>query len=124
MSEKCNEGFYKEAENSESSLTFKNIELHENNKNKINYYQFYQSLAANLKSRMLTFTSSHVSSSSNTSNNYDEFIQMLEVLNPQKWPLEVDIFYGEREIKQLSNIFKINERESIRGSVSTLIKSL
>lgn len=115
MSEKCNDGFYKEAENSECSLTFKNIELHENNKNKINYKQFYRSLADNLKSRMLNFTSSHVSSSSDTSNKYAEFIQLLEVLNPQKWPLEVDILYGERAIKQLSNIFKINERESVRG---------
>lgn len=64
-----------------------------------------------MKSRILSFTSSHVSSS-NTSNNYDEFIQLLKVLNPKKWPLEVDILYEEKEIKQLSNIFKINERES------------
>jgi hypothetical protein len=41
MSEKCNDVFYKEAENFECSLAFKNIELHENNKNKINYTQFY-----------------------------------------------------------------------------------
>lgn len=38
----------------------------------------------------------------------------MEALNPQKWPLEVDILYGERDIKQLSNVFKINERESVR----------
>lgn len=39
MSEKCNDGFYKVAENSECSLTFKNIELNKNNKNKINFIE-------------------------------------------------------------------------------------
>lgn len=73
MSKKYNDCFDKETENSECSLTFKNIEFHKNNKNKINYNQFYRSLAANMKSRISSFTSSHVSSS-NTSNNYDEFI--------------------------------------------------
>jgi len=61
---------------------------------------------------MLNFTSSHVCSSFDTSNKFAKFIQLLEVLNPQKWPLEVDILYGERAIKQLSNIFKVNERVS------------
>lgn len=67
MSEKCCDGFfYKEAEEPECSLTFKNVQLHKKlNKNKINFNQFYQSLAANLKSRMLCSTSSH-SSSTNT----------------------------------------------------------
>lgn len=64
-----------------------------------------------MKSRMLSFTSSHVSLYS-TSNNYARFIQLLEVLIPQKWPLEVDTLYEEIEIKQLLNIFKLNERES------------
>lgn len=115
MSENCCDGYYKKAEEYNYSLTFKNVQLHSKNKNKINPSQFYKSLAANLKSRMFCFTSSHVSSSSNTSNKYDEFVQLLEVLYPYKRPLEINIMYGEKEIKKLSNIFKVNERESIRG---------
>lgn len=115
MSENCYHGYYKKAEEYNCSLTFKNVQLHSKNKNKINPNQFYKSLAANLKLRMFCFTSSHVSSSSNTSNKYDEFLQLLEVLYPHKWPLEINIMYNEKEIKKLSHILKVNERESIRG---------
>jgi len=62
---------------------FKGVALHSGSKNdvRINRQQFFRSLAENLKNRMLTVQSSHVSTSSNTdADRYRTLISQLKVL--------------------------------------------
>jgi hypothetical protein len=62
---------------------------------KINSRQFFRSLSNNLKNRLLTTQSSHVSNTSSKlfKEEYDQLLSDLNVLTPNNWPDNFNILY-------------------------------
>ncbi|KAE9531908.1 hypothetical protein AGLY_010110 [Aphis glycines] len=82
---------------------FKNVMLHNGKVIQINTAQFYRSLANNLKTRMMTSSSSNV-----------------KTLNPKSWPRSNDdeiesIRYGDSNIQNLCQQFRLNEYDIIES---------
>lgn len=42
-------------------------------------------------------------------------MQDMQILNKKTWPSEVNICFGENEIKRLSRRFLLNQEKSIKG---------
>ena len=97
---------------------FKGVALHSgsNSDVRINRQQFFRSLQ-NLKNRMLTVHSSHVSTSSNTADRYRTLISQLKVLCPDNWPDEpaASPLYGDDDVTALAQRFNVDVRQSIRA---------
>jgi hypothetical protein len=86
----------------------------------INRGQFFRSLAENMKNRLLTFQSSHASTSDNSDAvHYHTFVDQLKVLYPDNWPDELtastSALYGQDEITALAERFGVNARQSVRA---------
>lgn len=102
---------------------FKGVPLHEANIKTINVGQFYRSLANNLRDRMLTTRSSHVKKNekahAENENPYNKYLEYLKTLDPKTWPRnderEVNITYGEENIRSLCKLFTLDEKKIIRG---------
>lgn len=96
----------------EREKTFHNVPLHANGKIvKINPAQFFRSMADNLSSRMAT--SSH--SQLGTQEECSRIMTDMRVLQPDTWPVGMDIQHGDAEIGRLCEVFRVNKRESIQG---------
>lgn len=107
-----------------NKMSYKNVILHSGNVPKINSAQFYKSLANNLKSRMMTSSSSNVSrNEKNRQENEKTFKNLLdniEKLNPKNWPLSNDgqienIQFGDCNIRNLCQQFQIDEKSTIQS---------
>jgi hypothetical protein len=106
---------------------FKGVPLHDGKVKIINTAQFLRSLANNLRNRMMTSSSSHVSSNAGNDNSikqYNLLLKNLEVLNPKNWPKsdddEVDITYGDKEVRQLCDQFILEEQ--VQGIIKMFFK--
>lgn len=75
----------------QDTMTFKKIQLSNNSKlNSIKLNQFVTSLVNNIKSKLLS------------NNNQDKIIiQNLMIIDSTNWPENIDIRFGENEVKQL-----------------------
>lgn len=110
-----------------SENTYKGIQLHEGRVVPINTAQLYTSLANNMRNRMITTSSSHGSrydakrqtSQSENENTYTNLLASISVLEPKNWPKsndgEVEIQYGDKEIRHLCTQFHLNDVQIIRG---------
>ncbi|XP_040069819.1 E3 SUMO-protein ligase KIAA1586-like [Ixodes scapularis] len=98
---------------------FKDIKLHPGRKcdRAINSTQFYQSLADNMRTRLLTTQSSRSSSSSVDQHVtvYRELIEDIRLLDPLTWPGELDVLYGEDKITRLAQRLGVNEKKAQHG---------
>ena len=101
---------------------FKGVALHNGSKCDvlINRGQFFRSLAENLKNRLLTFQSSHVSTTCDSSDavRYQTLIDQLKVLCADNWPDVLGAsspLYGEEEVTSLAERFRVNVRQSVRA---------
>ncbi|XP_025199906.1 uncharacterized protein LOC112597896 [Melanaphis sacchari] len=47
--------------------------------------------------------------------NFKNLIEDLEVLSPENWPDNMDIQYGDENIRRLSQVFQIDQVLSVRG---------
>lgn len=100
---------------------FKGVPLHNGRKCDvmIRRGQFFASLAANLRNRLLSFQSTNVSSTNyDRSSEFDDLIGKLKVLDPVSWPdvpNEQNILYGEEEVAALAERFRVDQRQSIRA---------
>jgi hypothetical protein len=106
-----------EVQNALNVKEFKGVPLHDGKVKIINTAQFFRSLANNLRNRMMTSSSSHVSSNAGNDNSikqYNFLLRNLEVLNPKNWPKsdddEVDITYGDKEVRQLCDQFILEKQ--------------
>lgn len=69
------------------------------------------SVANNLKKRLLTTISSRESTSTALdfkTVEYEELFNQIKVLECDQWPSDLPVRYGEEEIEQLCNMFKLN----------------
>ena len=116
----------------EQGNSFAGIPLHDGHKSdvSIRQEQFFCSLVNNLKNRMLTLQSSHVSVAKNANasaaSQYDDMVTWSKVLSPENWPefptncggnddnLVASLF-GETEIQLLSERLNIDGRQSLRA---------
>nr|XP_022910781.1 E3 SUMO-protein ligase KIAA1586-like [Onthophagus taurus] len=110
-----------------SENTYKGIQLHEGRVVPINTAQLYTSLANNMRNRMITTSSSHGSrydakrqtSQIENENTYTNLLASISVLEPKNWPKsndgEVEIQYGDKEIRHLCTQFYLNDVQIIRG---------
>ncbi|KAL1481341.1 hypothetical protein MTO96_034543 [Rhipicephalus appendiculatus] len=101
-------------------MTFKGVILHRGRKcNRIiNPTQFYQSLADNTRARVLTTQSSRVSSSGTVQQNvasYKQLIDDIKVLNPSSWPDDLNVLYGEDEVRRLAKRLRVHENNAVQG---------
>jgi len=110
-----------EVDNALQLSTFKGVALHNGSKCDvlINRGQFFRSLAENMKNRLLTFQSSHASTSDNSDAvHYHTFVDQLKVLYPDNWPDELtastSALYGQDEITALAERFGVNARQSVQ----------
>ena len=102
---------------------YKGVPLHDGNVIAINPAQLFRSLANNLRRRMITTSSFHVSRDENHQlenvNTYNHLLENLKVRNPKNWQMatddEVDIQYGDNHIRQLCQQFHLDEQSIIRG---------
>ena len=110
-----------EADNAVQRSLFKGVPLHNGSKCDvlINRAQFLRSLAENMKNRLLTTQSSHVSTSDNTGAvQYQTIITQLKVLCPDNWPDELSVcspLYGDDDIRSLAERFRVDVRRSVRA---------
>lgn len=83
---------------------------------KIEHGQFFMSLANNMRSRLFTTQSTHVSKNKNDfKNEFDELLKDLDVLNSTNWPDNVGIQYGDDCVRRLVSRFNLDEKTTIRG---------
>ncbi|KAL4108076.1 hypothetical protein QTP88_018331 [Uroleucon formosanum] len=98
---------------------FKGIILeHKHSVVKIEIGQFFRSLSDNLKQRLFTTQSSHVSILDKTDPYKDLFNNLLidlPMLYPDNWPDNCGVQFGDINISRLSKIFQIDQRASVRG---------
>jgi hAT family C-terminal dimerisation region len=103
-----------EAESARQSLLLGVTRLIVNSKHVvINHKQFLQSLADNLKRRLMTVTTdgsgTHVASGSTQQQSHSKkLIDQLSVLNPDNWPAEMEFDYGEEQIHLLCRRFRLH----------------
>jgi len=107
----------KEVLNAGDLLKFKDVPLMINKSvPKINPGQFFTSLANNMRSRLFTTQATHVSKNKNEfKDQFENILKDLNVLDPNNWPDNIDIQYGDDSIRRLANKFHLNEVSTIRG---------
>lgn len=112
----------KEVDSAIQLSLFKGVGLHNGSKCDvlINRGQFFRSLSENLKNRLLTIQSSHVSTSDNSGTvNYQTLIEQLKVLCIDNWPdvlfASSSPLYGEDEVTALAERFRLSVRQSVRA---------
>lgn len=94
----------------------------------INTAQFFRSLANNLKQRLFSFRSSHVSTTADTEAVYANFMKQVEVLFPCNWPQVVDITYGDDAVDSLAEQLNLPRRPAViafrryKASKGTILK--
>lgn len=90
--------YFTEAVKTKQNMLFKNVILYNNNKlNCINKTQLITSAVNNLNLRLIE--------------NRDEeiiIIQDFQIVNKKTWPIEVDIRFGENEVRRICERFVIN----------------
>jgi len=99
-------------------MVFKGVQLHiHKSVQKINSRQFFRSISNNLKSRLFTTQSSHVSNASSNlfKETYDQLLADLNVFDSNTWPDNFNIQYGDDSIRRLSQKFKVDEISAVRG---------
>lgn len=105
---------------------YKNIPIQNGKAKQINTSQLYRGLANNLRNRMITTNSSHISSQNSKYQqeniyNYTELLNSLNVQDPKKWPTSEngkveDIQFGEDKVRHLCHQFRLkNENDIIRA---------
>jgi len=101
--------------------SFKGVPLHNGSKCDvlIKKEQFFRSLANNLKARLLTLQSSHVSvRDTQHAESYNDLIGKLKVLYPENWPElpgDCNLLYGTDEVACLAEQFRIEVRPVVRA---------
>lgn len=106
-----------------SEKKYKGIQLHDGKVVPINTAQLYTSLANNMRNRMITTSSSHGARDAKhqieNENIYNNLLACVKVLEPKNWPKsndgEVEIQYGDKEIRRLCSQFHLNDAQIIRG---------
>lgn len=94
-----------EADQASGKMEFQGCSLHNNSKIiVINRNQFIQSLVDRMSSRLCSAASDNI-----------EILNSLEVLDSSKWPQNPSIRHGEKEIKNLTDRFRFDERQAIQG---------
>ena len=104
-----------EAKSCASASLFGTTALKSNAKHvSINEKQFLQSLADNMRQRLLT-TAAVVAQSTSATGSTQEcesqgklIIAQLSVINPEYWPNEMDANYGEEEVRLLCQRFRLS----------------
>jgi len=99
-------------------MVFKGIQLHiHKSVQKINSRQFFRSISNNLKTRLFTTQSSHVSNASSNlfKETYDQLLTDLNVFDSNAWPDNFNIQYGDDSIRRLSQKFKVDEISAVRS---------
>lgn len=111
-----------EADDAVKVSLFKGVILHAGSKCDvlINRGQFYRSLSENMKNRLLTIQSTHVSATGNNDAvHYQTLIDQVKVLYAENWPDELSIssspLYGEEQITALAERFGVDVRQSVRA---------
>ncbi|KAL4082353.1 hypothetical protein QTP88_030035 [Uroleucon formosanum] len=100
-----NGDYYAEAVEAIEQMMFKDIPLCNNIKLVcINKNQFITSIINNLNMRLLD-------------NNEEDkiIIQDIQILDKKAWPADVNIRFGEQEVKRLCNRFLLNQEKTLRG---------
>lgn len=103
--------YFTEALKAKENMIFKNITLCSNNKfNCINKNQFITSIVNNLHLRLIE-------------NNDEEkmILQDFQILKKKMWPIEVDIRFGENEIRRICDFLSI-KKNHLKECVLLLIK--
>jgi hypothetical protein len=81
--------------------------------------QFFRSLANNLRNRLLTSQSSHVSSKDRSDAvNYQTLLNKIKLLYPDNWPdttMDEDALYGNVEVASLAESFQLDARQCVRA---------
>ena len=92
--------------------TFRGIELHRGSKCdlSINITQFFQSLANNLRSRLLSNSTESASQHADT-----QLIQNLKSLYPEHWPESVSICSNDQSVRYLCDRFMLDTSTCIQG---------
>ena len=96
-----------------ASLVFGTTPLKSNGKHiAINHLQFLQSLADNLRQRLLTSESSEsarvtAGKAPPSAESNKLIIAQLAVMSPDYWPSEIDVSYGETELRFLCQRFRL-----------------
>lgn len=92
------------------------VKICKDTKNKL--WQFFRSLANNIRTRLFTFQASNTAraSSSNTfKNKFEELLKDIEVLEPKSWPDNCDIQFGDKNVRRLTAEFQVDEISTIQG---------
>ena len=99
-----------------STKKFHNVDLTPGTKSDIliRHEQFFASLAVNFERRLLTTRASGRSDSTDE-NEYAKLLTGLQSLDPETWPPNCDVLYGEDHIAELCQRFSVEERRSIQG---------
>ena len=103
------------------SDVFKGVTLHRGCKSdvEINAKQLFRSFADNMKNRLLVCNASNMSSTgseiSKPTTEYRRLLECLQVLYPINWPVERDIRYGEKEVVELTDRFRVDSRATVRA---------
>ncbi|CAH2273660.1 Hypothetical predicted protein [Pelobates cultripes] len=84
---------------------------------KINLPQFYQSLVDNLCSRLFALTASNRPAASSQSGEFETLVSEIDILNAQRWPINVDSpwFEGEAKLEQLCKRFRLSYASICEG---------
>jgi hypothetical protein len=102
--------YERQVENIILSNAFKNIPFENNNQfNSLPREKLLDSVAKNLKLRLLSATHMNLDEGSTTDENYDSFIKLFEIIDPSTWPIDEVIspwLEGERKVMKLGEILK------------------
>jgi len=102
------------------SNAFKGVTLHPGCKSDvgINTKQLFRSFA-DMKNRLLACNASNMSSTGSEVGKptiqYHRLLESLQVLYPINWPVARDIRYGEKEVVELADRFRIDSRSTVRA---------
>jgi hypothetical protein len=112
--------YSQEASNAIENSEFKGVKLQQNTKVDVQLVrgQFFRSLVANLRQRLLTTTASHVGANETSRaagvKQYNTLLSALEVMNKENWPsTEEEPRYGETEIDLLCHKMGFEPRQCI-----------
>ncbi|KAK1878348.1 E3 SUMO-protein ligase KIAA1586 [Dissostichus eleginoides] len=101
--------------------SFKGVALRENGRLvQIHAGKFFRSMVENLRHRMTSTTSSHVSTRESPLHGREardnQLIHDMKVLHRGSWPEEeLDIQYGDTEVLRLCEVLKVDRRETVQG---------
>uniref|UniRef100_A0A672GNY5 Uncharacterized protein n=1 Tax=Salarias fasciatus TaxID=181472 RepID=A0A672GNY5_SALFA len=106
------------ANQAEEAMEFKGEKLSIGRSPIINSGQFIQAVVDNMKERLFTTTANRaqVSVSASHKEAYNTLMSQFAVLNPDKWDHD-NPHFGEEEVKALSQVLHVNEKEAHLGFV-------